>query len=93
MSELTLETVEAIVTSALKAARDKKFKPLSIVVYDERGALKALASEDGTSLKRAEIAMGKVFGALSLGPGSTGPATRWRLIARISSPEPMRSAG
>jgi uncharacterized protein GlcG (DUF336 family) len=70
MTELTLETAQAIVAAALKTARDKKFKPLSVVVYDDRGALKALASEDGTSLKRAEIAMGKAYGALSLGVGS-----------------------
>ena len=41
-----------------------------MVVYDDRGALKALLSEDGTSLKRAEIAMGKAYGALALGVGS-----------------------
>lgn len=68
--ELTLETAQLIVSAALKAAREKSFKPLSIVVYDARGALKALASEDGTSLKRAEIAMGKAYGALAMGVGS-----------------------
>ncbi|MGO4572331.1 GlcG/HbpS family heme-binding protein [Microvirga sp. 2TAF3] len=70
MPELTLETAQLIVSAALKAAREKSFKPLSIVVYDARGALKALASEDGTSLKRAEIAMGKAYGALAMGVGS-----------------------
>jgi uncharacterized protein GlcG (DUF336 family) len=70
VTELTLETAQTIVTNALKAAREKSFKPLAIVVYDERGALKALLSEDGTSIKRAEIAMGKAYGALALGVGS-----------------------
>ncbi|NIX76500.1 GlcG/HbpS family heme-binding protein [Microvirga terricola] len=70
MPELTLQTAQTIVSAALKTAREKSFKALAIVVYDERGALKALASEDGTSLKRAEIAMGKAYGALSLGVGS-----------------------
>ena len=70
MLDLTLETAQAIVTAALKAAREKKFKPLVVAVYDCRGALKALAAEDGTSLKRAEIAMGKAYGALALGVGS-----------------------
>jgi len=70
MSELTLKTAQAIAEATLKTAREKSFKPLSVVVYDERGALKALLSEDGTSLKRAEIAMGKAYGALSLGVGS-----------------------
>ncbi len=70
MTELTLEAAQTIATAALKTAREKSFKPLSIVVYDARGALKALLSEDGTSLKRAEIAMGKAYGALALGVGS-----------------------
>jgi uncharacterized protein GlcG (DUF336 family) len=70
VTELTLDIARTIAEAALKTARDKSFKPLSIVVYDARGALKALLSEDGTSLKRAEIAMGKAYGALSLGVGS-----------------------
>jgi uncharacterized protein GlcG (DUF336 family) len=70
MSELNLKTAQAIAEATLKTAREKSFKPLSVVVYDARGALKALLSEDGTSLKRAEIAMGKAYGALALGVGS-----------------------
>lgn len=70
MSELSLKIAQTIAEATLKTAREKAFKPLSVVVYDARGALKALLSEDGTSLKRAEIAMGKAYGALSLGVGS-----------------------
>lgn len=70
MPQLTLDAAQTILTAALKAARDKDFKPLAIAVYDERGALRALGAEDGTSLKRSEIAMGKAYGALALGVGS-----------------------
>src|SRR5689334_22190258 len=70
MSELTLQAAQTIAEATLRTAREKSFKPLAVVVYDARGALKALLSEDGTSLKRAEIAMGKAYGALSLGVGS-----------------------
>ncbi|MGO4705746.1 heme-binding protein [Microvirga sp. 2MCAF38] len=70
MSVLDLKTAQSIVEMAIKTAREMSFKPLSVVVYDARGAIKALASEDGTSLKRAEIAMGKAYGALALGVGS-----------------------
>ena len=70
MSDLTLEAAQTILAVALKSGREKKFKPLAVAVYDGRGALKALATEDGASLKRAEIAMGKAYGALSLGVGS-----------------------
>lgn len=70
MTDLTLTAAQTILAAALKAGRDKNLKPLSVVVYDARGALRAAASEDGTSLKRAEIAMGKAYGALCLGVGS-----------------------
>ena len=70
MTELTLDLAQTILSTALKTAREKNLKPLSVVVYDSRGALRAAASEDGTSLKRAEIAMAKAYGALSLGVGS-----------------------
>jgi uncharacterized protein GlcG (DUF336 family) len=70
MTELTLDIAQTILAAALKAAREKGMKPLSVVVYDARGALRAAASEDGTSLKRAQIAMGKAQGALALGVGS-----------------------
>ena len=70
MTDLSLETAQTIVAAALRSAREKTMKPLAVVVYDSRGALKALACEDGTSLKRAEIAMAKAYGALALGVGS-----------------------
>jgi uncharacterized protein GlcG (DUF336 family) len=70
MPQLTSETARTILDTALKTARDKGFKPLAVAVYDDRGALKAFAAEDGTSLKRGEIAMGKAYGALALGVGS-----------------------
>jgi len=67
---LSLETAQTIASATLAAGRDRGFKPLSVAVYDERGALKALLSDDGTSLRRAEIAMGKAHGALAMGLGS-----------------------
>ena len=70
MPHLQLEIAQAIVATVLKTAREKKFKPLAVAVYDARGALKAVAAEDGGSNKRAEIAMGKAQGALALGVGS-----------------------
>jgi uncharacterized protein GlcG (DUF336 family) len=70
MPELNLDGAQAILAGVLKSAREKGYRPMSVAVYDARGALRALASEDGTSLKRAEIAMGKAYGALALGLGS-----------------------
>jgi uncharacterized protein GlcG (DUF336 family) len=65
-----LEIAQKIVANTLAAARQKSFKPLAVVVLDARGSLRAAAAEDGTSLKRAEIAIGKAHGALAMGLGS-----------------------
>jgi uncharacterized protein GlcG (DUF336 family) len=86
VSELTLETAQTILASTLKAARTRGFKPLSVVVYDARGAIKAAASEDGTSLKRMEIAMGKAQGALAMGLGS-------RALHKMATDRPHFIAG
>ena len=67
---LTLDAARSIVDTALRTARAKKFQPLAVAVLDQRGKLKAFAAEDGTSLKRAEIATGKAHGALAMGLGS-----------------------
>ena len=70
MTELTLDAAQTILAATLKAGRDKGMKPLGVAVYDARGALRAAAAEDGASLKRMEIAMGKALGALAMGVGS-----------------------
>ncbi|GJE27030.1 GlcG/HbpS family heme-binding protein [Methylobacterium organophilum] len=70
MTELTLAAAQTLVAEALRTARARDLKPLAVVVYDARGALKCLAAEDGTSLRRTEIARGKANGALALGLGS-----------------------
>lgn len=74
MSELTLEQARTIVAASLEHARAQGFKPLAVAVLDGRGALKAFAAEDGTSLKRPEIAHGKAHGAIAMGMGSRGLA-------------------
>lgn len=67
---IELAVAQKIVAAALAKARELKLQPLAVVVLDSRGALKAASVEDGTSLKRAEIATGKAHGALALGLGS-----------------------
>jgi uncharacterized protein GlcG (DUF336 family) len=76
MADLTLVAAQAIVAAAISHARGAKLSPLVVAVLDARGAVKALAAEDGVSLKRSEIAIGKAFGALSLGMGSRAIAKR-----------------
>ena len=70
MTELTLERALKIVEVAITTAAKNGLKPLAVAVFDARGALKAFAAQDGTSLRRGEIAKGKAEGALALGIGS-----------------------
>ena len=67
---LDLPAAQKIVEAALAYAVAHGFKPMAVGVVDARGALKAFAAQDGTSLKRAEIALGKANGAVALGMGS-----------------------
>jgi uncharacterized protein GlcG (DUF336 family) len=76
MPHLTLEQAQIIIDTALKHGADNKFQPLAVLVLDARGVLKAYAAQDGTSLRRAEIAQGKAHGALSFGIGSRALAKR-----------------
>lgn len=70
MTDLTLDQARKIMDAALAQGVDMKLNPLAVAVLDARGCLKAFAAQDGTSLKRGEIAHGKAYGALSLGMGS-----------------------
>lgn len=73
---MRLETAQAILAETLKEARRRGLKPLAVVVLDGRGAIRALAAEDGTSTKRAEVAIGKASGAVAMGIGSRDLSTR-----------------
>lgn len=70
MSGLTLAQAQTILSAALAHARANHFQTLAVAVLDARGALKAFAAEDGTALKRDQIARGKAHGAVAMGVGS-----------------------
>ncbi|HVZ10620.1 GlcG/HbpS family heme-binding protein [Rhodopila sp.] len=70
MTQLTLAKAQTIIAAALAHAREKSFAPMAVAVLDARGVLKAFAAEEGTALRRADIAIGKAYGALAMGVGS-----------------------
>ena len=76
MSNLTLDQAQAIIATALRHGAEHQLQPLAVVVLDARGVPKAFAAQDGTSLRRFEIAHGKAHGALSFGIGSRALAKR-----------------
>jgi uncharacterized protein GlcG (DUF336 family) len=70
MTELALTAAQKIVSAAIAHGREKNLMKLAVAVLDARGALKSFGAEDGTSLKRPEIAIGKANAALAMGIGS-----------------------
>ena len=82
MNDLTLDKASLIVDKALEKGREMGFVPLTVVVLDAGGQLKVLKREDGSSLLRPEIAMGKAWGALGMGFGG-------RELARRASNNPI----
>lgn len=67
MAEISLDTARAIISETFAKGRAEGFKPLSVVVLDTGGHLKAFEREDGASPGRFGIAHGKAYGSIMLG--------------------------
>jgi uncharacterized protein GlcG (DUF336 family) len=65
-----LNDARALIAAALVCGREHEFNPLTVVVLDVGGHLVAAEREDGSAMKRFEVAYGKAHGALALGVGS-----------------------
>ena len=76
MPEINLSKARSIVRGVIKKGREMELKPLSIVVLDTGGHLKAFEREDGASPGRFEIARGKAYGVVMT--GMTGSALMQR---------------
>ena len=74
--KLTLENASLIVDKALAKAKDAKFRPMCVAVLDDGGNLKALKREDGASILRPQIAIGKAWGAVGMGESSRSLSER-----------------
>ncbi|MBD2836803.1 heme-binding protein [Pseudomonas sp. JM0905a] len=81
MTTLTLETAVSISNHALTVGRELRTAPLTIAVLDAGGHLITLQRQDGASMLRPQIAIGKAWGAVALGKGS-------RLIAADAQQRP-----
>ena len=71
MPEVSLSKARSIVRNVIKAGRELELKPLSVVVLDTGGHVKAFEREDGASPGRFDMARAKAYGAVMTGfPGS-----------------------
>jgi uncharacterized protein GlcG (DUF336 family) len=76
MTDLLLDQAGTIVDKALERGRTLGLAPLTVVVLDAGGHMKAMKREDGSSLLRPEIALGKAWGVLGMGFGGRELARR-----------------
>jgi uncharacterized protein GlcG (DUF336 family) len=70
MTAITLKQANKIIQTALVKARELNLAPLTVVVLDAAGHLKAMQREDGASMIRQQIATAKAFGAVNMGVSS-----------------------
>jgi uncharacterized protein GlcG (DUF336 family) len=76
MTTLTLDQAQKIIAGALAHSKTKGYKPMGVVVLDESGHLKAFAREDGATMMRFDVALGKAYGAVGFGASSRTLAER-----------------
>lgn len=81
MVKLTLELAEKIAAKTLEQSRSAGGKPLALAILDEAGHVKLLLREDGASMFRTDIALGKAWGAVAMGASS-------RVIAQVAQQNP-----
>ena len=74
--EISLRKARTIIRKTLEKGREMDLKPLSVVVLDAGGHVKAFEREDGASPGRFGIAQGKAYGSIMLGIGGTAQMTR-----------------
>jgi len=71
MTQITAAQARTIIETTMATGAEKGFKPLSVVILDAGGHVKAFERADGAAPGRYGIAHGKAYGAVMLGmPGS-----------------------
>ena len=67
MRGLSLDEANTIIAASFAAAKKRNCRPMSAIVLDAGGRVKAFQKQDGASMLRFEICYGKAYGALALG--------------------------
>jgi uncharacterized protein GlcG (DUF336 family) len=67
MRAISLDEAMRIIEGCFAAAASRKLRPLTAVILDAGGRLKAALKQDGCAMLRFEIAYGKAYAALAMG--------------------------
>ena len=68
---ISLAEAERIIDAILARSRELHCRPMSAVVVELGGSVKAFQKEDGSSMLRFEMAFGKAYASLALGRSSS----------------------
>jgi uncharacterized protein GlcG (DUF336 family) len=77
-----LAVASTIIETALRIARSRNLRPMTIAVLDSGGDLVAYKREDGTGIRRYDVVIGKAFGSLVMNRSS-------REIGKIADRAPV----
>ena len=73
---LKLEQANQIVGAAFEKAREMKVRPIAVVVLDQAGNIVSAQRQDGASMFRFDVALGKAWAAVAMGVSSRALARR-----------------
>ncbi|MEL6683920.1 MAG: heme-binding protein [Pseudomonadota bacterium] len=76
MAEISANKARTIIRKALTKGDEMGFKPLSVVILDAGGHVKAFERSDGAAPGRFGIAHGKAYGSIMLGMAGTAQMAR-----------------
>ena len=76
MAEISANKARTIIRKALAKGDEMGFKPLSVVILDAGGHVKAFERSDGAAPGRFGIAHGKAYGSIMLGMAGTAQMAR-----------------
>jgi len=76
MAEISASKARSIIRKAMAKGEEMGFKPLSVIVLDAGGHVKAFERADGAAPGRFGIAHGKAYGSVMLGMAGTAQMAR-----------------
>jgi uncharacterized protein GlcG (DUF336 family) len=82
MRALSLDQANTIIAATFAAAKKHRCRPMSAIVLDAGGRVKAFQKQDGASMLRFEVCYGKAYASLALGRPS-------RLVLQKAREKPL----
>jgi uncharacterized protein GlcG (DUF336 family) len=76
MAAISLTKARKMIATIFRTGTEMGLKPLSVIVLDAGGNVKAFERQDGAAPGRFQIAEGKAYGAVMLGMGGTAQMAR-----------------